>query len=86
LTNEFKQGALIHSNHFSAYLLEVGVAIHSVIVGIAFGLAQTFFSSLLIALLFHQFFEGIALSAIITEARVKNQRLAFFMVGFCKLS
>lgn len=43
----------------STYILEAGVAAHSVIIGITLGVATgSEFTGLLVALLFHQFFEG----------------------------
>lgn len=46
-----------------AHVLEVGIAIHSVIIGVALGVttASDEFNPLLTALCFHQFFEGLAL-------------------------
>jgi zinc transporter 1/2/3 len=43
----------------STYILEAGVAAHSVIIGVTLGVATgSEFTGLLVALLFHQFFEG----------------------------
>lgn len=43
----------------STYILEAGVAAHSIIIGISLGVSSgTEFTSLLTALAFHQFFEG----------------------------
>ncbi|KAF9343726.1 high-affinity Zn(2+) transporter zrt1 [Mortierella sp. AD094] len=48
----------------STYILEGGIAAHSVIIGISLGVARSSeFTGLLIALVFHQFFEGFALGA-----------------------
>ncbi|KAG0018895.1 high-affinity Zn(2+) transporter zrt1 [Entomortierella chlamydospora] len=48
----------------STYILEGGIATHSVIIGISLGVATSSeFTGLLIALVFHQFFEGFALGA-----------------------
>ncbi|KAJ1970653.1 hypothetical protein H4R35_005738 [Dimargaris xerosporica] len=56
------------SRRITTYLLEFGIALHSVIIGVALGTAQgTEFVSLLVALCFHQFFEGLALGARIAE-------------------
>ncbi|KAH7054146.1 zinc/iron permease [Linnemannia elongata] len=52
----------------STYILEAGVAAHSVIIGVALGVSSgSEFIGLLIALLFHQFFEGFALGARIAD-------------------
>ncbi|KAJ1655630.1 hypothetical protein IWQ61_004645 [Dispira simplex] len=58
------QEAGAESRRISTYLLEFGIALHSVIIGLALGTADgQEFLPLLIALCFHQFFEGIALGA-----------------------
>ncbi|KAJ3047773.1 high-affinity Zn(2+) transporter zrt1 [Rhizophlyctis rosea] len=59
----------------SAYALEAGVAIHSIIIGITLGAARGEFKPLLIALTFHQFFEGIALSSIILSSPLTSSRI-----------
>ncbi|KAI8595440.1 Zinc/iron permease [Dissophora ornata] len=52
----------------STYILEAGVAFHSVIIGVSLGVSSgTEFMGLLIALAFHQFFEGFALGARIAD-------------------
>ncbi|KAF9108192.1 high-affinity Zn(2+) transporter zrt1 [Mortierella sp. GBA35] len=52
----------------STYILEAGVAAHSVIIGVTLGVSSgSEFTGLLIALLFHQFFEGFALGARIAD-------------------
>jgi len=57
----------------TTYLLEFGVAIHSVIIGMALGVARDpDFSTLLIALCFHQFFEGFALGSRVLAAEFRN--------------
>lgn len=65
--------AASHGEHrkITAYILEFGVAIHSVIIGVTLGVTSgTEFTSLLIAILFHQFFEGFALAATGTIMRL----------------
>ncbi|KAF9437112.1 high-affinity Zn(2+) transporter zrt1 [Entomortierella beljakovae] len=48
----------------STYILEAGIAAHSVIIGVSLGVSTSSeFVGLLIALVFHQFFEGFALGA-----------------------
>ena len=79
-------GAITHSNHIAAYLLEIGIASHSILIGIALGAARGEFQTLLIALVFHQFFEGVALSSVITEADFKKKTVAVFMVIFYTLT
>ncbi|KAJ3188886.1 high-affinity Zn(2+) transporter zrt1 [Gaertneriomyces sp. JEL0708] len=64
------------------YLLELGIASHSIIIGIALGLAASEFKGLLIALCFHQFFEGLALSTVVMDADFHKRFIATFMVVF----
>jgi len=51
------------------YSLEAGILFHSLVIGIALGVATDEFISLLIAICFHQLFEGIALGIRIGELR-----------------
>ncbi|KAF8940467.1 Zinc/iron permease [Dissophora ornata] len=52
----------------STYILEAGIAAHSVIIGVSLGVSTgSEFTGLLIALIFHQFFEGFALGARIAD-------------------
>lgn len=60
-----------HHSHrqITAYILEFGIALHSLIIGITLGVTGgSEFISLLIAISFHQFFEGFALSTTALEA------------------
>ncbi|KAF9192657.1 hypothetical protein BGZ50_008364 [Haplosporangium sp. Z 11] len=57
----------------STYILEAGVAAHSVIIGVTLGVTlDAEFTGLLIALVFHQFFEGFALGARIADLEFKR--------------
>ncbi|KAI8322400.1 ZIP zinc/iron transport family [Martensiomyces pterosporus] len=48
--------------HLSTYILELGIALHSVIIGMTLAVTGgTEFKTLLAAISFHQFFEGLAL-------------------------
>ncbi|KAG0212361.1 high-affinity Zn(2+) transporter zrt1 [Mortierella sp. GBA30] len=52
----------------STYILEAGIAAHSVIIGVSLGVSSgSEFTGLLVALIFHQFFEGFALGARIAD-------------------
>lgn len=51
----------------AVYLLEIGVGIHSILIGVTLGLPSADYIPLLIALSFHQFFEGIAISSFVVE-------------------
>jgi zinc transporter 1/2/3 len=79
-------GVIAHSNRVTAYLLELGIALHSVIIGIALGLARDEFVSLFIALVFHQFFEGIGLSSVVAEADFGKKWIAVGLVVFYTIS
>ncbi|RKP39316.1 Zinc/iron permease, partial [Dimargaris cristalligena] len=61
------------ARRISTYMLEFGIALHSIFVGLALGTAEgTEFVSLWAALAFHQFFEGIALGSRIAELPYKS--------------
>jgi len=72
----------VHSNpllksgvekRFEAYMMEFGVAVHSVFIGLAVGVSNgTTLKALLTALSFHQFFEGIALGSRISDAGLES--------------
>lgn len=62
-------------NHqkITTVLLEVGVSIHSILIGITLGVSRgPEATALLIAIAFHQFFEGIALSTTALDSGFKN--------------
>ncbi|TPX64984.1 hypothetical protein SpCBS45565_g05486 [Spizellomyces sp. 'palustris'] len=69
----------------TTYILEAGIASHSIIIGLTLGAAREEFKSLLVALCFHQFFEGLALSTIILDAPHKRLT-SILMVVFYSLS
>ena len=57
----------------TAYILEFGIALHSIIIGITVGVARQELIGLVIAVTFHQFFEGFALATTAFEAGFKSQ-------------
>ncbi|XP_047332532.1 zinc transporter 8-like [Impatiens glandulifera] len=65
-------------------VLEVGIVVHSVIIGISLGTSQspTVIKPLLAALTFHQFFEGMGLGACISQAQFKSCSMATMAVFF----
>ena len=71
---------IVSSNKFvNLVLVELGFSIHSVFVGLAVATAaEEDFAGLLIAICFHQFFEGIAISARLMAAGLGWQRDAIF--------
>jgi zinc transporter 1/2/3 len=75
-----------HSHKISTYLLEFGIALHSVLIGVALGTNTNEFVALFIALGFHQFFEGMALGAQIARLERISTRSAISMVVFFALT
>lgn len=68
-------------HRISTYLVEFGIAIHSVLIGLALGTeAGSDFVALFIAICFHQFFEAIALGAQISKINHKSILPAVVMV------
>ncbi|CAO3571859.1 unnamed protein product [Mortierella alpina] len=58
----------VSQRKIATYILEAGIASHSIVVGVALGVSSDAeFKGLLVALVFHQFFEGFALGARIAE-------------------
>ncbi|KAJ3330324.1 hypothetical protein HDU76_005964 [Blyttiomyces sp. JEL0837] len=77
----------VQEKHVTTYILEMGIATHSIIIGLALGVARgSEFKSLIVALVFHQFFEGLALSAVVLEAKFKTLGTAIVMVVFYTLT
>ncbi|OQS03929.1 Zinc (Zn2)-Iron (Fe2) Permease (ZIP) Family [Thraustotheca clavata] len=71
------------SRKISVLIFELGVAIHSVIIGLNLGVASgTTFTTLLTAICFHQFFEGVAVgsSALLAFDEMKSTLVT--IVGF----
>ncbi|KAG0334367.1 hypothetical protein BG004_000435 [Podila humilis] len=64
------------------FILEFGLALHSVIIGIALGTTVgTGFVSLFVALLFHQFFEGVALGGRIASIHFDRRSLSPWLLS-----
>ncbi|KAN0055439.1 hypothetical protein ACTA71_008550 [Dictyostelium dimigraforme] len=56
-----------------AYLLEFGITIHSIFIGLTVGVVDdTGLKALLVALSFHQFFEGVALGSRVSDAKLTS--------------
>jgi len=63
------------------YLLEIGISLHSILIGIAFGMTNDKeLIVLMVALIFHQFFEGVSLSSVFIEARFKRLTAIIIMI------
>ncbi|XP_071741064.1 zinc transporter 5-like [Rutidosis leptorrhynchoides] len=74
---------LLHHRIIS-YVLEVGIIIHSVIIGISLGVSMSpkIIKPLIVALSFHQMFEGMGLGSYITEAQFKIRTIATMSTFF----
>ncbi|KAI8817254.1 Zinc/iron permease [Fimicolochytrium jonesii] len=70
----------------TTHILEAGIASHSIIVGLTLGVARAEFGSVLVALCFHQLFEGLALSTVVMDANFEKRAMAFGMVTFYSLT
>lgn len=66
--------------------LEFGIAFHSIIIGMTLGQTSLDFIPLLIAICVHQFFEGLALSSVISEFTFEQKSLKKIMVFFYVVS
>ena len=63
------------------YLLEIGISLHSILIGIAFGMTNDEeLIVLIVALIFHQFFEGVSLSSVFIEAHFKRFTAIIIMI------
>ncbi|KAG1050900.1 hypothetical protein G6F43_006860 [Rhizopus delemar] len=66
--------------HVSTVILELGIVMHSIIIGITLSNAgNDEFVTLLIALVFHQFFEGVALGTRINDMEIKGWKKPLLM-------
>jgi zinc transporter 1/2/3 len=66
--------------------LEIGIAIHSVLIGMALGLASEEFIPLLIAISVHQLFEGLALSSVLQQIKFDRTWVAIVLIAVYVLS
>ncbi|WJZ80167.1 hypothetical protein VitviT2T_000104 [Vitis vinifera] len=67
-----------------AQVLELGIVVHSVIIGISLGASESpkTIKPLVAALSFHQFFEGMGLGGCISQAKFKSKAVAVMVVFF----
>ncbi|KAI9477849.1 MAG: Zinc/iron permease [Benjaminiella poitrasii] len=75
--HDHAHGALLNGDdaykHIGTYILELGIVMHSVLIGITLAtVGDGEFITLIIALVFHQFFEGIALGTRLNEMPYKK--------------
>ncbi|XP_060188350.1 zinc transporter 1-like [Lycium barbarum] len=71
-------------NRIIPQVLELGILIHSIIIGVSLGASQDtgMIKPLLVALSFHQFFEGIGLGGCISRAKFKSISTTIMAVLF----
>ncbi|KAM7266100.1 hypothetical protein ACFE04_019484 [Oxalis oulophora] len=67
-----------------AQVLELGIVVHSVIIGISLGASQSpdTIKPLVIALTFHQFFEGMGLAGCISQGKFKARNMVIMALFF----
>ncbi|XP_020204041.1 zinc transporter 1-like isoform X1 [Cajanus cajan] len=65
-------------------VLEIGIVVHSVIIGISLGTTESIdtIKPLLMALSFHQFFEGMGLGGCISQAKFESKSMAIMATFF----
>ncbi|CAA6658064.1 unnamed protein product [Spirodela intermedia] len=75
--------ATLKRNRVIAQVLEVGIVVHSVVIGLSMGASQNpcTIKPLVAALCFHQFFEGMGLGGCILQAEY-NRKIKSIMVFF----
>ena len=71
---------------FALVTVEMGIAIHSVIIGMSLGLAGEEYFAILVALSIHQFFEGIAVASVVMQVEFKRARTGLLVAGIFVLS
>lgn len=65
----------------SAVVLEFGILVHSLVIGIALGVSNdSTFSALVFAICFHQLFEGLALGVLVGDTSLK--KTTKYLLGF----
>ncbi|XP_074307232.1 zinc transporter 1-like [Silene latifolia] len=71
-------------HRITAQVLELGILVHSIIIGISLGTSQRvdIIKPLMVALSFHQFFEGIGLGGCISQAEFKSRAMATMALFF----
>jgi zinc transporter 1/2/3 len=66
--------------------LEIGIAFHSILIGLTLGTTAEGFSTLLLAIAFHQFFEGLAISSVHDENDLMTKNSKTMMMALYILS
>ncbi|KAI7758374.1 hypothetical protein M8C21_013735 [Ambrosia artemisiifolia] len=90
-TDGHAHGSVLSSHEYQlmrhriiSQVLELGIIVHSVIIGLSLGASQhiSTIKSLLVALSFHQFFEGMGLGGCISQAKYKSLATAIMAIFF----
>uniref|UniRef100_A0A7N2LKM5 Uncharacterized protein n=2 Tax=Quercus lobata TaxID=97700 RepID=A0A7N2LKM5_QUELO len=78
------EGTELTRHRVIAQVLELGIIFHSVIIGVDLGANQNVSTirPLLVALSFHQFFEGVGLGGCIAQAKFKSKSAAIMSLSF----
>lgn len=77
-----EQGVSLSEKRRAAFIFELSVITHSIFVGFDLGLQnEDKWKTLMIAIIFHQFFEGIAFSQVIAEARYDSLLRSFIVIA-----
>ncbi|KAJ3298213.1 hypothetical protein HDU79_000101 [Rhizoclosmatium sp. JEL0117] len=76
-----EDGGIQRNNEFGTIVLEAGIIFHSIIIGITLGVCgDNVYSTLLIAIAFHQMFEGMALGVLISQNVFNENDGAYIVV------
>eukprot|EP01125_Pyxidicula_operculata_P002495 TRINITY_DN12357_c0_g1_i1.p1 TRINITY_DN12357_c0_g1~~TRINITY_DN12357_c0_g1_i1.p1 ORF type:complete len:310 (+),score=-4.39 TRINITY_DN12357_c0_g1_i1:16-945(+) len=83
---EKEEDVFLKKMKISTFILEGAIAIHSIIIGADLGVNTEEFYTLLVALCFHQFFEGLGLGYRLAEVRFENRWTVVFNIIFYSLT
>ncbi|KAM7270135.1 hypothetical protein ACFE04_029349 [Oxalis oulophora] len=88
IIEERSNGSDLIRHRIISQVLELGIVVHSVIIGLTLGASQspTTVKFLVIALTCHQFFEGMGLGGCIFQAEFKKKGMIIIMVLFFSLT
>ncbi|CAN6240408.1 unnamed protein product [Urochloa humidicola] len=83
-TSNSDEGAQLIRHRIISQVLELGIIVHSVIIGMSLGASESSSTirPLLAALTFHQFFEGIGLGGCIVQARFRLRSVVIMALFF----
>jgi zinc transporter 1/2/3 len=79
-THDVVRNVLNHKHkRITTFLLEGGVVLHSVVIGVALGVSGSEFVVLLIAICAHQFFEGLAIASAALDCGFKTVKMPLLL-------